>query len=254
VAVATQAAQILASSVSGVLAHTRRQTVDFRMGWVLTAGGALGSTLGVFVFSWFKQQGQVDLLVAVLYVVFLGIVGGFMLFESVASWWRTRRAGGRFARERRRRHWSHYLPFKVRFPRSRLHISLIVPLAVGFGVGMLGAMMGVGGGFIIVPAMIYFIGMPTAVVIGTSLFQITFVSALTTFLHAVNNGTVDVILAALLIVGGVVGAQWGSRIGAFLRGEHLRVLLALLVLAVAGKLMGDLVIEPRDRYSISREA
>ncbi len=254
VAVATQAAQILASSVSGVLAHTRRQTVDFRMGWVLTAGGALGSTLGVLVFSWFKQQGQVDLLVAVLYVVFLGIVGGFMLFESVASWWRSRRAGGRLVRERRRRNWTHHLPLKVRFPRSRLRISLAMPFAVGFGVGMLGAMMGVGGGFIIVPAMIYFIGMPTAVVIGTSLFQITFVSALTTFLHAVNNGTVDVILAALLIVGGVVGAQWGSRVGAFLGGEQLRLLLALLVLAVAGKLMGDLVIEPRDRYSISREA
>jgi hypothetical protein len=176
-----------------------------------------------------------------------------MLFESIVSWWRARRAGGRLVRERRRRHWSHYLPLKLRFPRSRLHISVFVPVAVGFSVGMLGAMMGVGGGFIMVPAMIYFIGMPTAVVVGTSLFQITFVSALTTFLHAVNNETVDVILAALLIVGGVVGAQWGSRIGAFLRGDQLRVLLALLVLAVAAKLMSDFVIEPRDLYSISRE-
>jgi hypothetical protein len=253
VAVGTQASQILASSVSGVLAHMRRQTVDFRMGWVLTAGGALGSALGVFLFTWFKRQGQIELLVAVLYVVFLGIVGALMLYESVASWWRVHRAGGRFVRERRRRHWSHYLPLKWRFPRSRLHISLFVPIGVGFSVGMLGAMMGVGGGFIMVPAMIYFIGMPTAVVVGTSLFQITFVSALTTFLHAVNNGTVDIVLAALLIVGGVIGAQWGSRIGAFLRGDQVRVLLALLVLAVAAKLMGDLVIEPRDLYSITRE-
>jgi len=213
VAVGTQASQILASSVSGVLAHMRRRTVDFRMGWVLTAGGALGSALGVYLFTLFRRQGQVELLVAVLYVVFLGAVGGLMLFESIASWWRTRRAGGRFVRERRR-HWTHYLPLKMRFPRSRLHISLFVPVGVGFVVGLLGAMMGVGGGFIMVPAMIYFIGMPTAVVVGTSLFQITFVSALTTFLHAVNNETVDVILAAILIAGGVVGAQWGSRVGA----------------------------------------
>ncbi len=253
VAVATQASQILASSVSGVLAHMRRSTVDFRMGWVLTVGGAAGSALGVQLFSWFKAQGQLDLLVSVLYVLLLGAVGTLMLVESIGAWIRHRFSGGRFADEHRRRSWTRALPFKLRFTRSRLHISVLVPLAVGFAIGLVGAMMGVGGGFIMVPAMIYLIGMPTAVVVGTSLFQITFVTALTTYLHAVNNGTVDVVLAALLIIGGVVGAQWGSRVGALLRGDQLRVLLALLVLAVAGKLLSDLVIPPEDLYSIQRE-
>lgn len=252
VAVATQASQILASSVSGVLAHMRRGTVDFRMGWVLTAGGAGGSFVGVQLFGWFKALGQIDLLVSVLYVVLLGSVGGLMLVESVGAWWRYRRAGGRFASEHQRRPWTRFLPLKMSFPRSRLHLSALVPLVVGFVIGLLGAMMGVGGGFIMVPAMIYLIGMPTAVVVGTSLFQITFVTALTTYLHAVNNGTVDVVLAMLLIIGGVIGAQWGSRVGALLRGDQLRVLLALLVLAVAGKLLGDLVIQPQDLYSIGR--
>ncbi len=253
VAVATQASQILASSVSGVLAHMRRQTVDFRMGWVLTVGGAGGSALGVFLFGWFKAQGQIDLLVSVLYVVLLGAVGTLMLVESVGTWWRHRHAAGRAASERRRRSWTRALPLQLRFPRSRLQLSVLIPLAVGFVIGLLGAMLGVGGGFIMVPAMIYLIGMPTAVVVGTSLFQITFVTALTTYLHAVSSGTVDIVLAALLIAGGVIGAQWGSRVGALLRGDQLRVLLALLVLAVAGKLFADLVIPPAELYSLTRE-
>ncbi len=252
VAVATQASQILASSVSGVFAHMRRQTVDFKMGWVLIAGGAAGSTLGVVLFAWFKAQGQVDLLVTVLYVVFLVLIGGLMLIESVGAWWR-HRGGATPARSRRRRAWWLLLPLRMKFPRSRLRISVLTPLAVGFFVGLLGAMMGVGGGFIMVPAMIYLLGMPTAVVVGTSLFQIAFVTALTTYLHAVNSGTVDIVLAALLIVGGVVGAQWGSRIGALLRGDQIRVLLALLVLAVAGKLMGDLIVTPTDLFSVARD-
>ncbi|MFW5680272.1 MAG: sulfite exporter TauE/SafE family protein [Pseudomonadota bacterium] len=251
VAVGTQASQILASSVSGVLAHMRRQTVDFRMGWVLTIGGAAGSALGVWLFGIFKALGQTDLLVSVLYVLLLGIVGGLMLVESIITWWR-RRAGGPPGKARKRQSWMRYLPLKMRFPRSQLYISALVPIAVGFVIGLLAAMMGVGGGFVMVPAMIYLIGMPTAVVIGTSLFQITFVTALTTYLHAVNNGTVDIILAALLIVGGVIGAQWGSRIGALLRGDQIRILLALLILAVAIKLLIDLVIRPEELYSIDR--
>ncbi|TVQ35858.1 MAG: sulfite exporter TauE/SafE family protein [Geminicoccaceae bacterium] len=251
VAVATQASQILASSVSGVLAHMRRQTVDFRMGWVLTIGGGAGSTLGVWLFGIFKAMGQTEFLVSVLYVLLLGTVGGLMLGESIVTWWR-RRAGGPPGKTRKRDGWVRVLPFKMRFPRSQLYISALVPLAVGFFIGLLAAMMGVGGGFVMVPAMIYLIGMPTAVVIGTSLFQITFVTALTTYLHAVNNGTVDIILAGLLIVGGVIGAQWGSRVGAHLRGEQIRILLALLILGVAFKLCADLVIEPDDLYSLDR--
>jgi uncharacterized protein len=251
VAVGTQASQILASSVSGVLAHMRRQTVDFRMGWVLTLGGGAGSYVGVWLFGVVKAMGQTDFVVSVLYVLLLGVVGVLMLFESVRTWLR-RRGTGAVPPTRRRYDWTRWLPLKVRFPRSQLYISVLVPLAVGFGIGLLAAMMGVGGGFVLVPAMIYVLGMPTAVVIGTSLFQISFVTALTTYLHAVDNGTVDIVLAALLIVGGVVGAQWGSMVGARLRGEQIRVLLAVLIVVVAAKLFADLVITPADLYSIDR--
>ncbi|KAF0675321.1 sulfite exporter TauE/SafE family protein [Profundibacterium mesophilum] len=249
VAVATSANQIVASSISGVLAHIRRRTVDFRMGLVLLAGGLLGSLMGVQLFNRLRELGQVDLLVQLSYVVFLGIIGALMFAESLTAIARARRPGG--ARPRRRRHnWVHALPGKMKFRTSGLYISVIPPLMVGTLVGVLAAIMGVGGGFIMVPAMIYLLGMPTKVVIGTSLFQIIFVTAFTTLLHATTNYTVDMLLALLLIVGGVIGAQVGTRLGLLLRAEQLRILLAALVLLVCGKLAFDLLVRPAELYSI----
>ncbi|ALI56948.1 sulfite exporter TauE/SafE family protein [Celeribacter marinus] len=251
VAVATSANQIVASSVSAVLAHLKRKTVDLRMGMVLLIGGLVGSAIGMQIFNILKAMGQVDLLVTLCYVVFLGIIGALMLVESVRA---LNRAKGRpTARKERTKHtWVHNLPLKMKFRTSGLYISIIPPLGVGVLVGMLAAIMGVGGGFIMVPAMIYLIGMPTKVVIGTSLFQIIFVTAFTTMLHAVTNQTVDIMLAMLLLVGGVVGAQFGTQIGLRLKAEQLRILLALLVLAVCLKLGIDLLITPKELFSLGQ--
>ncbi|MDE4059929.1 MAG: sulfite exporter TauE/SafE family protein [Pseudophaeobacter sp. bin_em_oilr2.035] len=249
VAVATEANQIVASSFSGVLAHFRRRTVDIKMGLVLQAGGLLGAALGVVVFNHLKQMGQVDLLVKLCYVVFLGVVGGLMFIESLSALRKSRKSGGAPA-ARRQRSWVHALPFKTRFRTSGLYISVIPPVLVGVAVGILAAIMGVGGGFIMVPAMIYILGMPTKVVVGTSLFQIILVTAFTTMLHATTNFTVDIVLAVLLLVGGVVGAQIGTRVGTYLKAEQLRILLALMVLLVCGKLGLELLIQPDELFSL----
>ncbi len=247
VAVATEANQIVASSFSGVLAHLRRKTVDLRMGVVLLIGGLIGAALGVVIFNYLKSLGQVDLLVRLCYVVFLGVVGGLMFIESVNALRKAKRG----APPQRRKHGLiHKLPFKMRFRTSGLYISVIPPILVGVAVGVLAAIMGVGGGFIMVPAMIYLLGMPTKVVVGTSLFQIIFVTAFTTLLHATTNFTVDVVLAVLLLVGGVIGAQVGTVIGARLKAEQLRILLAGLVLVVCGKLALDLLLQPAELYAI----
>ncbi|SLN50054.1 sulfite exporter TauE/SafE family protein [Ruegeria meonggei] len=252
VAVATEANQIVASSFSGVLAHFRRKTVDLRMGTVLLTGGLIGAALGVVVFNYLKSLGQVDLLVTLCYVVFLGVVGGLMFIESVNAL-RKSRKGTAGPAKRRQRGWVHSMPFKMRFRTSGLYISVIPPMLVGLCVGVLSAIMGVGGGFIMVPAMIYLLGMPTKVVVGTSLFQIIFVTAFTTMLHATTNYTVDIVLAVLLLVGGVIGAQIGTVIGARMPAEQLRVLLAALVLVVCGKLALDLLLEPSELYSLGRD-
>lgn len=249
VAVATEANQIVASSFSGVLAHLRRKTVDLRMGTVLLIGGLVGAALGVLVFNYLKSLGQVDLLVRLCYVVFLGVVGGMMFVESLNAIRRSKRG----ALPQRRKHtWVHRLPFKMRFRTSGLYISVIPPILVGVFVGILAAIMGVGGGFIMVPAMIYLLGMPTKVVVGTSLFQIIFVTGFTTLLHATTNFTVDVALAVLLLIGGVIGAQVGTSIGTKLKAEQLRILLAMMVLAVCLKLALDLLIMPSELYSLGR--
>ncbi|MBO6789845.1 MAG: sulfite exporter TauE/SafE family protein [Dinoroseobacter sp.] len=248
VAVATEANQIVASSFSGVLAHFRKKTVDFRMGAVLLVGGLIGAALGVQLFNLLKAAGQVDLLVRLCYVVFLGIIGSLMFIESLNAIRKTK--AGAPPPKRRQRSWVHALPFKMRFRTSGLYISVIPPLIVGLLVGVLAAIMGVGGGFIMVPAMIYILGMPTKVVVGTSLFQIIFVTAFTTLLHATTNQTVDMMLAVLLLVGGVIGAQIGTQIGTRLKAEQLRILLALIVLAVCGKLALDLLVMPSELYSL----
>jgi uncharacterized protein len=249
VAVASSANQLVGASVSGVLAHWRRGNVDFKMGFTLLMGGLAGSVLGVWLFSVFAKLGQIELVISLCYVVLLGTLGGLMGVESVRAMLRRRRPGG--ARRRLHRHtWMHGLPLKTRFRRSQLYISALLPVGLGFGVGVLSAVMGIGGGFLMVPAMIYTLGMPTAMVPGTSLLQIIFVAANVTLLQAYTNHAVDVVLALLLLVGGVIGAQFGTRFGTRLRGEQLRFLLALLVLAVAAKLARDLTLRPADLFVI----
>ena len=249
VAVSTEANQIVASSVSGVLAHMRRGNVDFKMGGILMAGGVIGSSLGVALFSFLREIGQIDLVIQLSYVVFLGIIGTLMLTESIRTIIRSRKPGA--VRGKLHQHnWLHGLPLKMRFRRSKLYISAIMPLLLGAFVGILAAIMGVGGGFIMVPAMIYLLGMPTSVVVGTSLFQIIFVTANVTLLQSIQTQTVDFVLAGLLLFGAVIGAQFGSRAGALLRGEQLRGLLALMVLAVCIKIGYDLVVRPEDLLSV----
>ncbi len=250
IAVATGANQVIASSVSGALVHFKRRTLDIKLGTLLVVGGLLGSLIGIYVFSWLRDLGQLDLIVSILYVFFLGTVGGLMLVES----WKTLRrnkSGAAPVRKSGHHNWIHRLPFKMRFRASMIYVSIIPVLGIGFFIGLLSSVMGVGGGFIMVPALIYILRVPTNVVVGTSLFQITFVTAFTTVMQATTNQSVDIVLAFLLMVGGVIGAQYGARAGQKLRGEQLRLLLALMVLAVALRLGYDLFIQPDSLFSIS---
>jgi uncharacterized membrane protein YfcA len=251
VAVGTEAAQIVASSVSGAIAQYRRNNVDIKMGIVLLAGGIVGSIIGVQVVKILRQIGQFELFVSLTYVTFLGIIGTLMLIEALNTIRKTKGGKAVSARRPGQHSWIHGLPFKMRFHRSKLYISAIPPLMIGAFVGFLGAIMGVGGGFIMVPAMIYLLRVPTNVVVGTSLFQIVFVTAATTILHATQNHTVDIVLAMLLMVGGVVGAQFGAVAGEKLKGEQLRALLAGLVLLVCLRIAYSLIITPSDLFTIS---
>jgi uncharacterized protein len=258
VAVSTEANQIVASSSSGALAHWRRRTLDIKMGLLLLVGGASGSIAGVQLFAFLRSLGQIDLIISLCYVGFLGIIGGLMFIESIGAIRRRNRSAhsAQPVSRRRKRRLIDRLPFKTRFPASGLYLSVIPPIVIGFFVGTLAAIMGVGGGFIMVPAMIYILRMPTSVVVGTSLFQILFVTALTTFLQAAQNQTVDIVLALLLIVGGVIGAQLGARAGRHVKAEELRIALSLMVLMVCAKLGWDLVATPADLFAIlpAREA
>ena len=247
VAVASGANQTLGASVSGLIAQWRRGNVDPLMGGVLLAGGLVGSTLGTQLFVLLRRLGQVDLAVSLFYVVVLGTVGTLMVRESVRAIWRRRQARPRRLHEHG---WAHGLPFKVRFRKSRLYMSVLPPLAVGFGIGILSAIMGVGGGFMLVPAMIYVLGVPTQVTIGTSLFQVTFVTASVTLLQALQTGAVDIVLTLLLLAGGVAGAQFGAAMGGKLRGEEMRALLGALVLSVALSLLWNLLSTPDALYAI----
>ncbi len=249
VAVATEANQVVAASVSGVMAHWRRNNVDLKMGGVLVVGGLLGSALGTWIFREVRLAGQVDLLISFSYIIFLGVIGWLMLAESVTRIIHNLRD----TRPRRKAHvhfWVHGLPLKMRFHRSKLYTSVIPPVVIGFVVGILAAIMGVGGGFIMVPAMIYLLGMPTTVAVGTSLFHIIFITANVTFLHSITNQTVDALLALVLLAGAVVGAQIGTTVGVKLRGEQLRALLALIVLGVCARLVWGIVATPGDPFSV----
>jgi uncharacterized membrane protein YfcA len=250
IAVATEANQITAASVSGAVAHWRRGGVDFKMGTVLIGGGLVGTYFGAMIFTYLREIGQVDLMISLAYVIFLGSIGGLMFVESVRSILKARR--GEITKSvRRQRTWVDALPFKMRFRKSKMYISAIMPITIGCLVGVLAAIMGVGGGFVMVPAMIYLLHMPTNVVIGTSLFQITFVTAAATYFHSINTQTVDVVLAVTLLTSAVVGAQIGAVVGAKLKGEQLRILLAGMVLLVCAKMAFDLVVEPDDLFTIS---
>ena len=251
VAVGSEAPHVLASSVSGVIAHWRKKNVDFKMGFFLLLGGVMGSTLGVNLFKLLNSYGQIDIVIQFLFLVFLGFIGISMAFESAKTSIKNYRTTSSIRTKLHQHSWIHGLPFKLRFHRSKLYISVIPPILIGFFVGVLSAMMGVGGGFIMIPAMVYILGMSTNVVVGTSLFQIIFVTANSTFFQSYLNQTVDIVLSALMILGGVIGAQIGVRIGSQLKAEYLRGILAILVLLVCAKILTDLILTPSDLFSTS---
>ena len=250
VAVASQANQVIANSVSSLQVQWRRGNVDLRMGLVLLLGGVVGSSAGVVLFTYLKRIGQIDFVIAVLYVVMLSTIGGLMSFESLRTYFRQKRHPEAPRGKLHQHYLVHRLPWKMRFYKSKLYISALLPIGLGFLIGVLSALLGVGGGFVLVPAMIYLLGMPTSVVIGTSNFQVLFVAANVTFLQSATNGTVDVVLAVLLILGGVVGAPIGARLAGKLPGVVLRGLMAVLILAVAAELLIELLRAPGSPYSI----
>ena len=251
VAVATEANQIVASSVSGVLAHWRRGNVDFRMGFVLLVGGTLGSIFGVWLFTFLRGLGQLDLVISLGFLVLLGFVGVLMLQESARALLKRRQGVVVRERQANQHNWIHGLPWRVRFKKSRLYISVLPVLLIGLFIGFVGSLLGIGGGFIMVPALVYLLRVPGSVVIGTSLAQVVAMMAATTVLHAVQSQSVDILLAFCLMVGGVAGAQFGAAAGMHLRGEQLRGLLALLVLAVAIRFGLSLVLTPDDVFSMA---
>jgi uncharacterized membrane protein YfcA len=250
VAVGTGTSQVVASSVSGAIAHWRQRNVDIPMGMLLLGGGLAGSIVGVGFQRLLKALGQLDLFIALCYVVVLGVIGSLMFIESLATLRKkiqlkitSMRRGGQHT-------WIQGLPFKRRFRTSRLYVSALPPIAIGLVAGLLTAIMGVGGGFLLVPALIYLLRVPTRVAIGTSMFQIVFLTAFTTILQSTQNHSVDVLLALPLMIGGVVGAQYGVTLAHRLNAEQLRILLALLVIAVAVRMALTIVIPPGELYTL----
>jgi uncharacterized protein len=255
VAVATGNAHVVASSVSGAVTQYRRNNIDVRMGAVMLIGGLVGTFIGVDVVRLLRKAGLFEVTVSLSYVTFLGVVGTLMMAEGLSTWRRAQQPGVALSARRSGQHtWVDRLPLKMRFHRSKLYISVLPPIIIGMFIGFMSAIMGIGGGFVMIPAMIYLLRVPTGVVIGTSLFQIVFVAAFATILHAVQNKTVDVVLAAILMAGGVIGAQFGIIAGERLKNEHMRVLLAALVLIIAGRMAYDLVTTPADLFSLSSPA
>ena len=250
VAVGTVAPHVLASSISGSIAHWRRKNIDIKMGVILLIGGVVGSTVGVNIFKLLIGFGQIDLIIQLLFLFFLSFVGISMLFESARTTIKQYRTTSNIRTKMHQHSWIHGLPFKMRFHRSKLYISAIPPFIIGIIVGILSAMMGIGGGFIMIPAMVYILGMSTNVVVGTSLFQIIFVTANSTFFQSYLNQTVDIVLAALMILGGVIGAQIGARLGSSFKAEYLRGALAFIVLTVSLKIFLDLTLTPNQLFSL----
>jgi uncharacterized membrane protein YfcA len=250
IAVSTQASPIAASSIAGALAQSGRKTVDFQMGAILLVGGIIGSIIGVDIFGILQRLGQIDSVINLSYVLLLGSVGSLMLIESLRAMRAARQGKRSQARKPSHRRWIDALPFKMRFRRSGLYISVIPPGVIGVAVGFMTAILGVGGAFLLIPAKIYILRMRTNLAVGTSQFQVAVVAAATTLMHAVTDKTVDVVLAFLLMMGAVIGAQIGTRVGLRLRGEELRALLAILIVAIALRLFVGLVLPPAHNYSV----
>ena len=252
VAVATVAPQIVASSASAALTYWRRRLIDLKLATVLLLAGILGSGAGVLVFNALRAVGQLDLIVSLTYVTFLGLVGGLMISESVRAMINARRGRPTPLRRPGQHYWVHGLPFKMRFKKSRLYVSVIPIIVLGIFIGFLGALLGIGGGFIMVPALIYLLRVPTNMVIGTSLVQILGTMSVATVLYATSSQSVDVFLAIILMIGGVIGAQFGARIGQNIRGDQMRALLGLLVIAVAVRFLAGLVATPVEPFSLAQ--
>lgn len=250
VAVATVSTHIAASSCSGAISYWRRNAIDVPLALMLLAGGILGTTAGVALFTLLRTLGQLDLMIALSYVTLLSAVGALMIAESVRAVLRSRQGKPPVLRRPGSHAWFHGLPLKLRFKRSKIYVSVIPVWAIGFIIGFVGAIMGIGGGFLLVPMLIYLLRVPTATVIGTSIVLTLVTMASATVLHATTNQLVDAVLALILMIGGVVGAQFGARTGQKLSGEWLRLLLGVLVLAVGLRFAGQLVVTPVDPYSI----
>jgi uncharacterized protein len=249
VAVATGAMQISASSTTGVLNYWRRKTIDIRLGLVLTVGGFVGSILGVLFFNQMKRLGQLDLIIQLSFVTLMLAIGGLMISDFLRALWRSK--GGKvLVRPKGPPAWATRLPIQMTFERSQFTMSVIPLIGLGTIIGFLGAVMGIGGGFMTVPALIYLFRVPTAVVVGTSMLQIMITMLAATMMHAVTNGQVDILLGLILTVGGVIGAQFGTRAGRNLNGDYFRLLLALLVLAVGFRFAIGLVATPDDLFSL----
>ncbi len=252
VAVATVTPQMVASAASGALSYWRRKLIDFRLSGLLFVSGAAGTALGTWTFSILSGRGQLDVVIAISYMVLLGIVGALMVVEAARAVIRSRRAGSRPQGRRPNSHnWIQRLPLKMRFRAARLYVSVIPIVVLGAGIGFIGSLLGVGGGFILVPALIYLLRVPTSIVIGTSLIQTLGTMVVATVLHSVTSVSVDGLLAFIMMVGGVIGAQFGTQVGLRLRGEYLRGLLGLLVLAVGLRFGVQLVVQPADLYSLA---
>jgi uncharacterized protein len=250
VAVASVSSHIAASSMSGAISYWRRRSIDPALAVVLLTGGSIGTALGVATFTWLRSLGQLDLLIALSYVILLTSVGGLMFWEGLRAMLRAK-AGNPVPMRRSGSHgWIHGLPLKMRFKRSKIYLSIIPVIFVGLVIGFIGAVMGIGGGFILVPLMIYVLRVPTSTVIGTSMVLTLVTMVFATMLHAVTNHLVDAVLALILMIGGVTGAQFGARAGQKIRGEHLRLLLGLLVLAVGVRFAVELVLRPEELFTI----
>ena len=250
VAAASAATQVTGASVSGVLAHGKRGGVDYRMGSVMVGGGIFGAIIGALLFSFFQAIGQIDVIINILYVVMLGTIGALMMREAMDSILPGRKASSS-VRKRRHHPLIAALPMRWRFYRSGLYISPLAPLFLGVIVGILTMLMGVGGGFILVPAMLYILGMSGNVVVGTSLFQILFVTMASTMTHSLTTKAVDIVLAGLLLLGSVMGAQFGTQIALKARPEVLRLVLAVIVLAVAARMLYQLGVQPAEIYTVA---
>jgi uncharacterized membrane protein YfcA len=250
VAVASQASPVAAASLVGAIRQGGNKSVDYKMGLWLLLGGTLGSALGVYIFALLQKIGQIDFVVKASYLILLGTIGALMLKESVDTM-RAARAGHNVGRKPGQHTWIHNLPFKTRFYRSRLYISVIPVVVLGFLVGIMTAILGTGGAFILIPAKVYLLRMRTNLAIGTSQFQMFIVACMTTMMHAAVDHTVDIMLAGILVLGGVLGAQFGAGAGSRLKGEELRTVLALLIIAIAARLLVSLVLTPSDIYSLT---